>query len=490
VAIEHGFIIFTDIKGFSKLTEENYPVFDEIYQDISNIFQKDLQSENIISFNTWGDAIVLVTKDKNVINNLLRLREYFIKHEYTRKPNFQKRNIEELKIRIGCHFGEFYSFINQFTKKPDFVGTDINLAARIEPSTRPNEVFVTKEFKNQYKKFEGVRFDKLGEIELAKNFGSRKIYVLRKADEEKQVIDHLEKQNLINELPDIKPLSKEQKSKIKKKYLYKSKSELKKIIKKYKIKQSSSEELFLIASVCKDLGYYDEALDVVEKLKSFAIDLKNIQVYPYRSNFELLKIEANSLTRLNKYQKASEIVYNLWKSGKQDSDTLSMLAAQYKRQACIDSNNQFIKNYNKELLIRSLNLYLEAFRRGFVNEDAYYPAINAAYIANVIGSEYAQYNTQLTNYIRIEWRNSDYQDWWRDSTVAQAYILQGNYKEAKREFKKIFEINSAIPIFEFDSTIQQLEFCKFYEYNQNNKKEIEKIINQINKAKEDAVNFK
>lgn len=484
MAIDTAYIMFTDIKGFSKLDETNYKVFAEIYDDISKIFKKDLESENIVSFNTWGDAIVLVSKDKNIVHNILKLRDYFKTHKYKQTRNFEDRNISDLKIRIGCHYGEFYSFKNEFTGKKDFIGTNVNLAARIEPQTRPNEIFVTQEFKNKLEDIEYIRFDSLGEIPLAKNFGSHEIYVLRKKTEPKQVIDILKEQDLIKELPDISSIKNTEKEKINNKYIAHIKKDFKKVIDDFIIDVNNSEELLYVTSTCKNKGYYNEAKEGIKKLKNFFIDMEGIKVYPYKTNIKLIKLEINVLTRIGNYRKAGKLTYNLWKSGNKDSDTLAMLAAQYKRRACIDKTDKLLKIYDEKLLKRALYLYLEAFRRGFIDENAYYPAINAAYISKILGSEYGKYDTQLTNYIITEWGYSTDVNWWVNSTIAEAYILQGDYDMAINKFNDIFK-SSKPPVFELHSTMKQIELYQFYEEKDVNKKEISRILDLLNATLKD-----
>ncbi len=84
------------------------------------------------------------------------------------------------------------------------------------------------------------------------------------------------------------------------------------------------------------------------------MNVNGLKVYPYYLDFELLKLKANCLTRLGKYEEASNIMYALWHLCEgfklNDTDTLSMLAAQYKRRAICKKGNWQIKAKNWHLI--------------------------------------------------------------------------------------------------------------------------------------------
>ena len=133
--------------------------------------------------------------------------------------------------------------------------------------------------------------------------------------------------------------------------------------------------LLEIADLEKKRGLYTESLTLVDHLEHLAIQVDGINVYPIRHRVRLLQIKANVLTRLGRYEDAADVVYGLWQAGHHDAETLSMLAAQYKRRALYAGNADFDpETMNYELLHRAKNLYLEAFR---IEIDNYYPVINA-----------------------------------------------------------------------------------------------------------------
>jgi hypothetical protein len=66
-----------------------------------------------------------------------------------------------------------------------FIGKAITLAARIEPVTLPGQVWATTSFRSLFEAegLEGYRFDILGRIPLAKDFGTEVLYEVHRKDE-------------------------------------------------------------------------------------------------------------------------------------------------------------------------------------------------------------------------------------------------------------------------------------------------------------------
>lgn len=455
------FIMFTDIKGFSSLNEKELEVFvKEVWPNAFKVFEK--YSEEILGFNTWGDAIFMVFKKTSVIRAILNYRDYF------RNTRFEDMGLKPLGVRIGCHYGEFYEVADSVTKRSDFIGTTINTAARVEPVTRINDIFVTQEFvdainnKELKEELESARlnieFDPIGLIPLAKDFGKHDISLLRYADDDKNVIDKMVEQNLIEALPDAEKISDIQKTQLEN-HKISAVINLEKEIADIITTGENSEYILGLAKLCKEKGLYKKSLDIIKKLENFEIEAEGVMIYPYRSRIDLMKIKANALSRLNKYQDASEIIYSLWKSGANDGDTLCMLAAQYKRRAVYDDNNELKEDYDDKLLKRAYSLYLEAFRR---NINDYYPAVNAAYIAVIIGEKFN--GRLLANYVKSIWKKEFGTNWWVSSAIAESGLINED-----PESINLFEValNKCNPnIFDVEATKQQIGVYRFFNKGQ------------------------
>jgi class 3 adenylate cyclase len=433
----NGFVIFSDLKGFSKLTEPEIRLFyKELIPQLSDAISKYKPIAKVL--NTWGDAIVAVFEDgKDAVDFTLDYRKFFVGF------NFQEIGIGVLMPRVAVHFGEFDLFYDPILESSNILGTNINTTARIEPVTRAGEIYVTKPFKEAIErlpqKINYIRFDDLGIIPLAKSFGEMEIYRLSNNAEKEQIVDRILKTDLSSVLPNPPQMADSEKDIIN--YYAKTPTKERFLItlKDENIDEKSGEFILEISILCKKYGLYKEALEFIEKTENWALAVNGINVYPYRHNKKLLKLKADCLTRINKYEQAADIVYGLWQLGMKDSDTLSMLAAQYKRRAIYDGEKFSKENLNIELLSRAKELYLEAFR---INISDYYPAINVAYLYKMFGGLELGKGTKLATYILNAWGDRTGEDWWLDSTLAEAELLQDDYELALNRFSQAIEKHS------------------------------------------------
>ncbi|MDD3024169.1 MAG: adenylate/guanylate cyclase domain-containing protein, partial [Syntrophomonadaceae bacterium] len=185
----NGYIIFSDLKGYSKLSEiETRKYFEKVNYDLSQRMHKYLQYAE--AFNTWGDAVVAVFMDgRYAIDMVLEYRDFFNTYD------FEALEMSRLMPRIGGHYGEFFSFKDELLGRTNMYGSNINTAARIEPVTRTGEIFVTRQFKEAIENLpvsiDYVSFDELGFVELAKSFGEWELFRLYRRGEKPQVIDKI-----------------------------------------------------------------------------------------------------------------------------------------------------------------------------------------------------------------------------------------------------------------------------------------------------------
>lgn len=464
---ENAYIVFTDLKGFSKLTELELKIF---YTDILTSLSSEIihLKNDALVWNTWGDALLAIFKDEQkVLDLVFKYRDFF------RVYNFEEKNITPLSPRIACHFGRFDIYEDPLLDgKTNALGKNINTSARIEPVTRPNEIYVTKEFKQHIESSPVVNnldvgFDELGEIPLAKDFGKHELFRLRKKNEEQKIIDRILKQDLSGMLPDAEEINKSEQLLISHLLIspslsiFKAHLEMKKWLSNEKFNENF---LYKIADACKKFGLYEEALLIINKIKEQTRDVDGVNIVFFRYKKDLMKLETNCLTRLGRYEEASNLIYGVWQLGDKDSDTLGMLAAQYKRRALFTKENQLKvgNNINIELLKRSLSLYIEAFR---LNIEDYYPAINIAYLYKIIGGPEKGRGIKLAQYIVSTWKNSPKSDWWLDTTLLECEIIMGDCENLDIKFNQAIEKHSP-NYFEKKSTFTQIElYSKLVETN-------------------------
>jgi class 3 adenylate cyclase len=170
-------LMFSDVAGFSKLNEAQLGVFlTSVLPEIANLLKK--YRNNFIELNTWGDAIVIATADPYALAHFaLDLRDFFL------NKNWSAIHLpQELSSRIALHTGVIFTGDDPIRGINGIIGTQVNLAARIEPVTPPGEVWATQEFRSMINTATdpALAFDELGERPLAKKFGSARLYRLRR----------------------------------------------------------------------------------------------------------------------------------------------------------------------------------------------------------------------------------------------------------------------------------------------------------------------
>ena len=459
---EKAFIVFSDFKGFSKIKKQWKGDFLKAYQTISYNLKSKL--ECAMTFNTWGDAIIASFQvGTDAVEFMLALRSFI----------FEANGEEKLQVipRIAGHYGDVNLFYDPILGKQNILGNEVNTTARIEPVTRPGEVFVTNEFKRAIEKqsIDGtnlnVAFDELGVIELAKNFGEHELYRLRLKEEKPQIIDRLYKRKIENALPNLPKVTEAESIILKELKTSTSRDQivhkLNLVLEARPISDFTGGFCYEIAKVCKKAGLYEYGEAWVIAAQNYCIVTGNISLYPYKSKRKVLKLKADLFTRLNKFEEAANILYNLWsniedENSKDASDILSMLAAQFKRRAILSGQNVSINtDVDRNLLDQALNLYLEAFRR---NIEDFYPAINAAYLQLMLKGESTKSGKELATYIETVWGRFKGSNHWLDLTLAQCKLLNGDYSGCASDLVDAIEHHvDTIGIFDIESTMIQIE---------------------------------
>lgn len=173
-------VLFSDVAGYSKLNEAQLRVFAEVVlHDINRLLEP--YKGNIIEVNTWGDAILIVSSDtSSVAHFALDLRDY-----YHNKHWAESHLPKDLKCRIGLHSGTVFIGENPLRGAEGVIGTQINLAARIEPMTPTGQVFATDTFVKLLEDSadETIAYQDVGIQPLAKAFGTQQLYQLLRHDE-------------------------------------------------------------------------------------------------------------------------------------------------------------------------------------------------------------------------------------------------------------------------------------------------------------------
>lgn len=457
VQVKEGFIVFSDLKGFSKLETKEQDRYLTVYVNLLSDTMKPSLEKALLS-NTWGDAIIAV------FENGMDAAEFMLLYRQEAGKNLGAVTEKKVLPRIAGHYGKVSIFDDPLLNRPNTISEEVNTAARVEPITRPGEIFVTKEFENAFQLKEGdqrkVKFEPLGMIPLAKDYGERELFRLINWTEKRHIIEKLIKVNLPKALPKDPELDGNEKQRIEQLKLLTDRERILAFLEDEWGNESTGVFALEVAGICKKAGLYQEGINWLERAQNICIETSGISLFPFKTKKEVIKLKADLLTRLELYDESAEILYSLWRNIEGDnvkdaSEILAMLAAQFKRRAILRDNRIMpAEEINYDLLKKAANLYLEAFRH---NIDDFYPAINAAYLLVMLGGKMAQDGRKLAIYIKDTWGHQRGTSYWLDFTLAETELLQGIYDEAKEEFEHALETHEEkIGVFDLEATKMQI----------------------------------
>lgn len=170
-------MLFTDVKGFSRLTDEQLPQFTE---NILGSFAAVLArcQEDVWHRNTWGDGMYVVLSDVAAAAGCaLELLEALeaIDFEADHLP-------ADLALRLGGHVGPVFPTHDPVLDALGFMGSHVSRTARIEPVTPPGAVYVTEPFAAAIVLEQADQFacDYVGQMPAAKDYGVLRMYRLRR----------------------------------------------------------------------------------------------------------------------------------------------------------------------------------------------------------------------------------------------------------------------------------------------------------------------
>ena len=132
-------LLFADIRGFSKLSDEQYPCFDE---NVTAAFVAGVvdQAEGVATVNTWGDALHVVLDDAVAAANCALGLQDAMSSVDLRAAGLP----EHLALRLGAHLGPVLPSFDPVRRVPIFTGSHVSRTARIEPVTPPGAIYVPR----------------------------------------------------------------------------------------------------------------------------------------------------------------------------------------------------------------------------------------------------------------------------------------------------------------------------------------------------------
>jgi hypothetical protein len=170
-------MLFADVKGFSKLSDEELPRFAEhVLGAFAGVLAQ--HADHMLYRNTWGDALYVVFSDVGrAAACALELQEAMgaLDLAGARLP-------ASLALRLGAHVGPVAPIVDPVLGVPAYMGSHVSRTARIEPVTPPATVYVTEPFAAALvlSGADDLACDYVGHMPAAKDYGRLRMYRLRR----------------------------------------------------------------------------------------------------------------------------------------------------------------------------------------------------------------------------------------------------------------------------------------------------------------------
>jgi hypothetical protein len=171
-------IVFADAVGYSKLSDEQIPLFVEhLFGPIAKLIESSPHPP--VLKETMGDGLYLVFQHVADAGRFaLDLRDLAsgIDWKTCGLP-------PTMSLRIALHCGPVLRLIDPITGQQKYTGPHTSRAARIEPITPPGQVYASQAFAAVVAASENETpvFAYVGSTDLAKNYGSLPLYHVRRA---------------------------------------------------------------------------------------------------------------------------------------------------------------------------------------------------------------------------------------------------------------------------------------------------------------------
>jgi class 3 adenylate cyclase len=170
-------MLFADIKGFSKLSDEQLPRFaDRILGAFGAVLEQ--QGDDVLYRNTWGDGIYVVLSDAAAAGECaLELQRAM------GQVDLEAEGLPpHLALRLAGHVGPVFHVRDPVVQTLSFMGSHVSRTARIEPVTPPGSVYVTEYVAAALVLAGRDEFvcDYVGHMPAAKDFGPLRMYRLRR----------------------------------------------------------------------------------------------------------------------------------------------------------------------------------------------------------------------------------------------------------------------------------------------------------------------
>lgn len=167
-------MLFADFAGFSRLEEDRLSQFLQVVMGrIAAVL--DRHGDAVLTRNSWGDAAhAVIATPAQAAQMALEIQS-----ELSPKLLQEMGLPAEGGMRISLHHGPIFEHFDAVRSAQTFYGTEVTVAARIEPRVPVGAIYTTQPFAAMVEADQNdLNFELVGKMDLAKNYGVRILYRL------------------------------------------------------------------------------------------------------------------------------------------------------------------------------------------------------------------------------------------------------------------------------------------------------------------------
>ena len=148
-------VMFTDIVGYSSLTQQNEQLAVELLEEHRRIVRPVIARHRGREVKTMGDAF-LIEFDSALEATRCAINIQAMLHDYNQRSTVERR----IHVRIGIHLGDVLQ------RQSDVLGDAVNIASRIEPLAEPDGICISGQVFDQVRNKLDCSIESLGPRQL------------------------------------------------------------------------------------------------------------------------------------------------------------------------------------------------------------------------------------------------------------------------------------------------------------------------------------